>query len=459
MAGMQGQSSLAAALGQRGANAWEQTKGDEAKLSSFGELPPGINGGVAKLVDCKFTQVKEGDNQGKWMFYARAVVLEPVEFTDPQGVTHRCAGKGTSITCPLYDTPDRSSRKTVEEHVQWVQNQFKLLGVQVTDLGVDDLEGTAAALKASAEPGNSPIYLKFRTYSLKATPAFPNPKTLHEWEGACEYTEEAHDPAAGVQDGTGQQAQQPPPAPPQQQVRQAPAMPNGRSMGNGVQQAPQQARTATPAAQPARQAPAPANRLSAPATARQQAPQQQAPATAARPQQPTRPAAQPKPQQQPPQPPPVDASQYGGNLAGGQQFDEYGDLGTLLKRANANDQQAATQLTDMATRAGCDPQEVTNAPSWEVVADMIQQANANAAEHHAAGGMGEGEGDQPAPPAVGDVALYRALSPKTKRPNAKLSDVKVLAVDENAQTCTLQDLATEAEYVNVPWPEVLPAQS
>ena len=59
-------SSLARKLGEAGAKAVEQHKDDETKLGAGSRLPEGIEGGVARLVDCRFGQYEKGDNKGEF---------------------------------------------------------------------------------------------------------------------------------------------------------------------------------------------------------------------------------------------------------------------------------------------------------------------------------------------------------------------------------------------------------
>lgn len=148
-----GQSSLYAKLGTKLQEAAEvhRTEGYQPGIQ---ELPAGINNGVAQLEDCKFTVVKEGkQGAGNYIFYAAGVVQTPVAHN---GVEVR--GMRTQVSEPIYDTPDRS-RKTLGEHVGWVQNLMKGFGVGPENLTADKLEATAEALRLSK------IYFKFSTWS------------------------------------------------------------------------------------------------------------------------------------------------------------------------------------------------------------------------------------------------------------------------------------------------------
>lgn len=181
-------------LGERGRKAHEAHKNDETKYGQM-ELPSGIENGVAQLVDIKFTQIAAGkQNAGKWMFYAAGVVKEPGE----QGGTP-VRGLRTSITEPMYDTPTRS-RKTVEEHIAWLYNELRKLGVNTTELGYDDLESTVAALR-ELKP-----HFRFRTWkgSKQTTGQYAGqePRVQHQWNGLVDYNDDGTVVDNGVVDNT-----------------------------------------------------------------------------------------------------------------------------------------------------------------------------------------------------------------------------------------------------------------
>lgn len=158
--------------------AHEEHKGDDTSFGAGEDLPAGINGGVAKLVDCKFDVYARGDNEGEYYFYAAGVVVQP---TIHEGVN--IEGLRTSIMEPMCDTPNRS-RETVEEHHSWVLNEIRKLGIATDEIGIDDLEATAKALKESG------LHFRFRTWQGEATEQYPNPRVNHQWRGICEYEEE-----------------------------------------------------------------------------------------------------------------------------------------------------------------------------------------------------------------------------------------------------------------------------
>jgi len=181
-------SALSSKLGNRLNKAVNAHKNDDTRLTGGADLPPGIEGGIAQLVECKFSTYEKGDQKGEFFFYAAGSVIAPSEVA---GIP--LVGLRTSIMEPVCDTPTRS-RKTIEDHVDWVLNEFRKLGVDTKGMTGDDLEGTAAALK---EAGPS---FRFRTWQGEATEEYPNPRVNHDWRGSCDY--EGADPDAGVVDDT-----------------------------------------------------------------------------------------------------------------------------------------------------------------------------------------------------------------------------------------------------------------
>ncbi len=168
-------SSLMGHLGKSGEKAFNKRKGDETEFGAGSDLPPGINGGIAQLVDCKFDTFKKGDLEGEYYFYAAGVVKSPNEH---DGV--HIEGLRTSIMEAVCETPGRS-RESVEDHLGWVLNEFRKLGVKTDEISAEDLEDLAEALKEE-QP-----HFRFRTWIGEATSQWPNPRTQHVWEGECNY--------------------------------------------------------------------------------------------------------------------------------------------------------------------------------------------------------------------------------------------------------------------------------
>lgn len=183
MPAQKGKSGFLAKHGDRMRKAFDAHKGDETEYSNFGDLPAGVEG-VAQLVECRLTQVKEGKrNAGEWLFYAAGAVKQPAEFEG-----QRLFGRRTSITCPLYDTPDRQGRKTLEEHLAWVTNELRKLGVDTAEMDVEELPDTLVAVKEAAP------HFRFRTWKgdkqTQGRYKDQEPRVQHFWEGIVDWTED-----------------------------------------------------------------------------------------------------------------------------------------------------------------------------------------------------------------------------------------------------------------------------
>lgn len=189
-------SKLGAKLGDKLNKGFVAHKNDEVKTSGAGELPPGIDDGIAQLVEIKLDTYKKGDQKGEFYFYAAAVVMEPEFHENEQGRRIKVRGKRTSIMEPLCDTPKRS-RPDVDSHLAWIMNQLKLMGVDVASW---DQSNVAAELEAACDALKElKPFINFRTWKGEATEQYPNPRTNHDWGGL------ADDPgvsADAVQDNT-----------------------------------------------------------------------------------------------------------------------------------------------------------------------------------------------------------------------------------------------------------------
>lgn len=172
--------------------AFDEHRADETTLDSNTNLPPGINLGIAQLVDCKFDTFKTGKSTGELFFTATGIVKEPKTFNKipTEGLRTRIGPE------PVCDTPGRS-RETVDEHISWILNELRKLGIDTKDLDFADLESAVETLREEKP------HFRFRTWIGTPTDQFPDPKVNHTWCGACEYEEDA--PADDVVDETGEE--------------------------------------------------------------------------------------------------------------------------------------------------------------------------------------------------------------------------------------------------------------
>lgn len=192
---------------ERLAQAHEEHKDDETRIGSGGDLPGGIEGGIARLVDAHIGIYASGPNEGQPFFMAAGAVQEPkeVSFVDPVSKKPRVMpieGLRTQIGPePLCDTTTQAGKETsLAEHWDRVLNWLRLLGIDTKTLDPSDViaepeEGkfeTGPVLVALADKENAPTF-RFRTWQGKPTEQYPNPRVNHEWRGVCEYTPDGAD--------------------------------------------------------------------------------------------------------------------------------------------------------------------------------------------------------------------------------------------------------------------------
>lgn len=193
MARQRAKSSLAAKLGGKLSKAVDTHKGDETSFGSGGDLPAGIEGGIAQLVDCRFSQYKTGDNKGEFFFLAAGIVISP---TEHDGIPIQ--GLRAQIMEPICDVPNSDrKRKTVDDQVEWILNELRKLGADTAEATEDDLETLAAALKED-EP-----YFRLRTWKGDPTEQYPNPRVNIEFRGSCDYVPDEE--GNTVSDATGKE--------------------------------------------------------------------------------------------------------------------------------------------------------------------------------------------------------------------------------------------------------------
>lgn len=174
-------SALAAKLGEKARKAFEAHKADETSFGNVG-LPGGIENGIAQLSSIKFDQFAKGDNKGEYYFMATGIVVAPTEVdgTPIKGLRTVIGPE------PLCDTPSRS-RESIDEHLEWVLNELRKLGVDTEGMDFEDMEPAAAAI-VEEKP-----YFRFRTWKGDATKEYPNPKVNNQWAGVVEYVPDDDD--------------------------------------------------------------------------------------------------------------------------------------------------------------------------------------------------------------------------------------------------------------------------
>jgi hypothetical protein len=402
--------------GSKAVEAFNKHKGDETEYGNFGDLPPGIDGGIAQLVDCRVLEIKEGkQNAGELMFFARGIVVEPEQVEDPRtGLVVRIKNRNTTLSEPLFHTPGRA-RETFEDHMAYVLNQLRKLGLSTEDITATDEEFNSqlATLKESAP------FFRFRTWQGKPSDDYPNPRVNHTWEGTQgleDYT--PPDEGSPIEDDTDL------------------AAPSERSEGNGSA-----TRQPTSSFNPPRK-PVAATPTKTRPTAREPQPNSPTGLPGGKPVAPSaRPATPPagRPSGKPPAQPVASPA--------AEVVDEFGDLDSLAEKADAEDKESQKSLEAMATQAGVPKEAVKKARSWADVAALIAAASQPGDEEEEEGGdedestegaeeVSPDNSDDEAEdewegPVVGDMYSYRI--------GKRLADVEVLEVNAARQTVTVKN--------------------
>jgi hypothetical protein len=402
--------------GPKAVEAFNRHKGDETEYGNFGELPPGIDGGIAQLVDCRVLEIKEGkQNAGELMFFARGVVVEPEEVEDPRtGLVVRIKNRNTTLSEPLFHTAGRV-RETFEDHMAYVLNQLRKLGLSTEDITATDEEFNSqlTTLKESAP------FFRFGTWLGPKTEQYPNPRVNHRWEGT-----------QGLEDYTP-----PDEGSPVEDDATGPASPSEQLKGNGSATRSQVGPSKTPSNPSGRP-------VVTPSTPTRPGPQREAPNSST-----GLPGGKPvAPSARSPARPSGKSAVQPVTTPAAEAVDEFGDLDSLAEKADAEDKQAQKSLEVMATEAGVPKDAVKKARSWADVAALIAAAGQPDDEEEEEGGdedesteVTEGgspddsdeEEDEWDGPVVGDMYSYRI--------GKRLADVEVLEVNAARQTVTVKN--------------------
>lgn len=191
-------------------------KDDETRVGSGGDLPHGIEHGVAKLADAKIGIYAKGDYEGEPFFMAAGIVLEPDSVTtvDPKTKKSRVIhiqGLRTQIGPePLCDTTNQNGEVTeLADHWSRVLNHLRLLGIDTKEIDPSSIVAESQEGKYESGPilealvEAAPTF-RFRTWQGKPTAQFPNPRVNHEWRGVCEHDSE---PTKAVEEQVEEQPQ------------------------------------------------------------------------------------------------------------------------------------------------------------------------------------------------------------------------------------------------------------
>lgn len=182
-------------LGEDGEKAHAAHKADETVLPGGGSLPAGIENGIAQLTDIGFKLYGKGDMKGKAYFFATGSIFAPDEAADGTPVK----GLFTRIQEPVCDTPKRT-RKSKDEHMKWVYNALRLLGLDTSK--IKSLSQLQPAIDALKEAGP---FFRFRTWKgemqTEGEYAGKEPRVNETWGAACQYDPETGESSEDDQTG------------------------------------------------------------------------------------------------------------------------------------------------------------------------------------------------------------------------------------------------------------------
>ncbi len=212
-----------------------QHKDETSVAGRGGELPGGIQNGIAELTMIKIGKFQKGDNEGEPFFMAMGTCLSPrVHEGMPVFGLLTTAGP-----VPLCDTTNAKG-DTIPFSNNWDQmlRHLRGLGLDTKELtpqdlvsGIDDGEyASGPVLEAMVSKEAAPIRFRFSTRSspkleqtsngkwrvgrkeykskeeaLAANPYSENPRVFHEWGSAIDYNPEGT-PGDAVQDDTKEEA-------------------------------------------------------------------------------------------------------------------------------------------------------------------------------------------------------------------------------------------------------------
>lgn len=173
---------------------------DETEYGTdFINLPGGITGGIAQLVEAKIGTYAGGDYKGEKFIYFGGVVMEPKTAINTLKVFKdgkiqvmstkeiEVKGQRTGMTMPLCDTTKsdgKGSRILVstDENIGLALNELRKLGGPECTAEIENEETLVQVLEALKEEGP---FFKFTTNYKKPTKEYPTPDSAWEnWFGA-----------------------------------------------------------------------------------------------------------------------------------------------------------------------------------------------------------------------------------------------------------------------------------
>lgn len=161
--------SPAAEIAKKLSGSFNKTKSNETKVFS-GNLPGGINGGLAEFGGGKLDYYKEGLNKSKPYMSLFGIVRAPKEHV----------GMQTRIRVDLFAKGQGDKSKSEEEMVDIALNELRKLGIDTSALNPEDWQD---AIDSKAKEG---VVFRFSTSQSAPTKQYPNPRIWENWNGTIE---------------------------------------------------------------------------------------------------------------------------------------------------------------------------------------------------------------------------------------------------------------------------------
>ena len=154
-----------------------RSKKEKKEFTTGGSgFPNGIDFGKAKVNMIKAAKYETGINKGKPYYMVRGVCVSPKSIANKGEVIDTEGLSDTIVMEPLFETPTRS-RKTLKDHVDYMNWTLMEMGVDLDEVDENDYENLFQAL---LETG--PV-VKFRTWQSKPTEEYPNPRVNVQFTG------------------------------------------------------------------------------------------------------------------------------------------------------------------------------------------------------------------------------------------------------------------------------------
>ena len=184
---------------------------------AVGQLPPGINRGIAQLTGAKVgAYQKEGRyvKAGEKFVNLIGTVIEPVSIVAVRSAfvdgkvqvvssrEERIEGLLTSQTLPLCDTTNAAGETTsADENVATALNELRKIGGDESTAEVEDEESLQAVLDSLTDTEN-PCYFHFSTNASTPNKDYPTERVWERWQGCRGLEDYLPEESEAVEDET-----------------------------------------------------------------------------------------------------------------------------------------------------------------------------------------------------------------------------------------------------------------